>query len=107
MVRTRVWGFGGQFAYLSNMDWYSLADRSLGCGASTVGKGSPAWIELGSGGGGGGGAGSTGWGVAGVSERSRGVMFRFLATCSTRAAALAGSFLFFSIAARVETEQFE
>lgn len=32
-------------------------------------------------------------------ERSRGVIFRLLATCSTRAAARAGSFRFFSMAA--------
>jgi hypothetical protein len=85
------------------MDWYSLDDRSSGCGSSTVGNGLPAWTDLGNGGGGGGGGSSTGWGGAGVSDRSRGVECRRLATCSTRAAARAGSFLFLSISAATAT----
>lgn len=67
----------------------------------------PAWIVFGNGGNGGSSAvvSGTGAGVvtgagAGVRDRSGGVAVRFLETCSTLAAALAGSFRFLSIRAK-------
>lgn len=90
---------------LSEIDWKSSGDRSSGCGTSTVGRGLPGSSLVGSGGGGGGGGvfsitGSGGGGVGGdgVFVRSRVVVLRRLASCSARAAALGGSFLFLSIA---------
>lgn len=81
-------------------------DRSSGCGSSTVGRVSPALIDVGSGGGGdgsgGGGVSSlTGSGTTGVWDRSREETLRRFASCSTRAEALAGSLLFLSMAQRV------
>lgn len=83
-----------------------MVGRSSGCASSTVGKGFPACIDRGRGGGGGGGGDGVGslttgcTGVAGVIDRSRGVVLRRFAAFSTRAEALAGSFRFFSIASR-------
>lgn len=81
---------------LSPMDWKSLLARSS-CGSSTVGNGLPASTDRGKGG----GRGSAGVG-SWSSDRSRGVEFLRLASCSTRAAALAGSFLFLSMATRAK-----
>lgn len=88
-------------AYLSPIDWYSFSDKSSPCASSTVGSGFPGCTDLGSGGGGG---GSSAIG-SGVGVGSRGVEFRRFAACSTRAAARAGSFLFFSIVTALAHDQ--
>lgn len=82
---------------LSPIDWKSFEDRSSPCASSTVGNGFPGCTDRGRGGGGGGS--STGGEGIGVSDRSRGVDCRRFDACSTRAAARAGSFLFFSMTA--------
>jgi hypothetical protein len=68
-----------------------------------VGRGLPAVMDLGSGGGisstGAGSGSDAAAGAAGVTDLCGGVMVLLFAACSARAAARAGSFLFFSIAA--------
>lgn len=94
--------------YLSCRDWKSLVGRSSGCAISTVGRGLPGWMEVGRGGTEGvlgswssssGGAGVVLRALLGVAERWSGgvAVLPFLAACSTRAAARAGSFLFLSM----------
>lgn len=79
-------------AYLSAMDWYSLDDRSSGCGCSTVGSGLPGTMLL--------GRGSfsfsttTGTGVGGRAGSRGGVDVRFLLAASTRDEVRAGSLRF-------------
>jgi hypothetical protein len=74
-----------------------LLGNSSGCAFSTVGKGLPGWTDLGNWGSWTTGSDGTGVGAAGVTDLSGGVAVRFLATCSTRAAARGGSFRFLSI----------
>lgn len=93
------WRPGRQQTHLSVTLWYSLSERSSGWGELTVGSGLPAATDLGRGGGASSaGAGSGSGADAGVADRCGGVVFRLLAACPARAAARAGSFLFFSIA---------
>lgn len=85
---------------LSCTDWNSLAGSSLGCGSSTVGSGWPGCRDVGKGGGGVGSLTGSASASGAASAESGGVAVLFLEACSARAAARAGSLLFFSLAGR-------
>lgn len=91
--------------HLSATVWYSLSGRSSGWGDSMAGRGLPGIIDVGKGGGASfsfsfsalAGSGSGSGADAGVADLAGGLVCLLFAACSARAAARAGSFLFFSI----------